>query len=93
MEIEGFKMIVRCNENFFIQFDKVYSLNKDMSLGVFNFWIEDQCYPGKGINLTLNSINFCLKSNLAGVDNLQNDLGNIDVIEINFNNFDDDRLL
>lgn len=64
-----------------------------MSLGIFNFWIEDQYYPGKCINLTLNSIIFSLKSNLAGVDNLQKDLGNLDAIEINFNNFNDDRLL
>ncbi|MDC4816028.1 Imm42 family immunity protein [Acinetobacter baumannii] len=49
-------MIVKYSDDFFIQWDVVYPLKKDLNLGVFNFWINDKCYPAKGINITLNSI-------------------------------------
>lgn len=85
-------MIVKHNENFFIQFDTVYSLG-EMNLGVLNFWINDKCYPGTGINLTLSSLFFTLRSNLLEISNLSIDIGNIPMEEIDFKNFEDDRLV
>ncbi|MFW1775346.1 Imm42 family immunity protein [Acinetobacter seifertii] len=57
-------MIVKYSDDFFIQWDVVYPLKNNLDLGIFNFWINDTCYPAKGINIILNSLFYVLISRL-----------------------------
>lgn len=86
-------MIVRLNDDFFVQWDNVFSLENNLNLGIFNFWINDQCYPAKGINITLNALFNDLVSNISEIKNLENDLGNTPIEEIDFLSCEDSRLV
>lgn len=81
-------MIVKHSDSLFIQWDVIYSLENNLDLGVFNFWINDTCYPAKGVNITLNSLFNILVSNINEINMLEYDLGNIPIEKINFNSFD-----
>lgn len=64
------------------------SIKKDLNLGVFNFWINDKCYPAKGINITLNSIFNILSSNIEEIKALNSYIGDIPIEKIDFCSFD-----
>lgn len=91
--IQGFEMIIKVNYDFFIQWDNLFLLENNLCLGIFNFWINDQCYPAKGINITLNALFNDLVSNISEIKNLKNDLGNTPIEEIDFLSCDDKRLV
>lgn len=93
MEVRGIEMIIKFNDDFFVQWDEVFLLSERLSLGIFNFWINDKCYPAKGINITLNSLFNDLVSNISEIKNLKNDLGNTPIEEIDFLSCDDNRLV
>ncbi|WP_407503437.1 Imm42 family immunity protein [Acinetobacter baumannii] len=88
LHIENIEMIVKYSDDFFIQWDVVYPLKKDLNLGVFNFWINDKCYPAKGINITLNSIFNILSSNIEEIKALNSYIGDIPIEKIDFCSFD-----
>lgn len=90
MEVRGTKMILKFNDDFFVQWDEVFSLSEGLSLGIFNFWINDKCYPGEGINITLSSLFYILISNIETIDNLKKDLGNIPINKIDLMSLEDD---
>ena len=77
-------MILKHSDDFFIQWDVVFSQEDNLNLGVFNFWINDLCYPAKGINITLSSVFNALISNVVEINALKNDLGNVAIEEIDF---------
>ncbi|MDC4779759.1 hypothetical protein NQ848_17540, partial [Acinetobacter baumannii] len=54
------------------------------NLGVFNFWINDTCYPAKGINITLTSLFNILSSNIEEIKALNSDIGDIPIERIDF---------
>ena len=83
-------MIIKFNDDFFVQWDEVFSLSEGLSLGIFNFWINDKCYPGEGINITLSSLFYILISNIETIDNLKKDLGNIPINKIDLMSLEDD---
>ena len=93
MDIEGIEMIVKYSDDFFIQWDVVYPLKNDLNLGVFNFWINDTCYPAKGINITLNSLFNILSSNIEEIRALNSDIGDIPIEKIDFCSFDSQDLI
>lgn len=86
-------MIVKYSDDFFIQWDVVYPLKNDLYLGVFNFWINDTCYPAKGINITLNSLFNILSSNIEEIKALNSDIGDIPIEKIDFCSFDSQDLI
>ncbi|MDX8237710.1 Imm42 family immunity protein [Acinetobacter pittii] len=86
-------MIVKYSDDFFIQWDVVYPLKNDLNLGVFNFWINDTCYPAKGINITLNSLFNILSSNIEEIKALNSDIGDIPIEKIDFCSFDSQDLI
>lgn len=86
-------MIVKYSDDFFIQWDIVYPLKNDLNLGVFNFWINDTCYPAKGINITLNSLFNILSSNIEEIKALNSDIGDIPIEKIDFCSFDSQDLI
>ncbi|WP_373359054.1 Imm42 family immunity protein [Acinetobacter lactucae] len=86
-------MIVKFSDDFFIQWDVVYPLKNDLNLGVFNFWINDTCYPAKGINITLNSLFNILSSNIEEIKALNSDIGDIPIEKIDFCSFDSQDLI
>ncbi|MGB9039948.1 MAG: Imm42 family immunity protein [Acinetobacter calcoaceticus] len=86
-------MIVKYSDDFFIQWDVVYPLKNDLNLGVFNFWINDTCYPAKGINITLNSLFNILSSNIEEIRALNSDIGDIPIEKIDFCSFDSQDLI
>jgi len=86
-------MIVKYSDDFFIQWDVVYPLKNDLNLGVFNFWINDTCYPAKGINITLNSLFNILSSNIEEIKALNSDIGDIPIERIDFCSFDSQDLI
>ncbi|MHA3049967.1 Imm42 family immunity protein [Acinetobacter sp. ANC 4639] len=86
-------MIVKYSDDFFIQWDIVYSLASNLHLGIFNFLINDICYPARGINITLNSLFHILTSNIESINDLKNDLGDIEIDKIDFYFLDDEKLL
>lgn len=86
-------MIVKYSDDFFIQWDVVYPLKNDLNLGVFNFWINDTCYPAKGINITLNSLFNILSSNIEEIKALNSDIGDIPLEKIDFCSFDSQDLI
>lgn len=61
-------------------------------MGIFNFWINDKCYPAEGINITLNPLFNDLISNISQIKQLKNDLGDTPIEEIDFLSCDDSRL-
>ncbi|MEB3766678.1 Imm42 family immunity protein [Acinetobacter sp. MD2] len=81
-------MIIKHNENFFIQWDIIYRLENNLNLGVFNFWINDTCYPAQGINITLNSLFHILVCNIKTINGLDRDLGGALIGEIDFSDFE-----
>lgn len=93
MDFKGIEMIVKYSDDFFIQWDIVYSLASNLHLGIFNFWINDICYPARGINITLNSLFHILTSNIESINDLKNDLGDIEIDKIDFSFLDDEKLL
>lgn len=93
MDFKGIEMIVKYSDDFFIQWDIVYSLASNLHLGIFNFWINDICYPARGINITLNSLFHILTSNIESINHLKNDLGDIEIDKIDFSFLDDEKLL
>lgn len=60
---------------------------------MFNFWINDTCYPVKGINITLNSLFNILSSNIEEIKELNSDIGNIPIERIDFCSFDSQDLI
>lgn len=78
---------------FFIQWDVVYPLKNDLNLGIFNFWINDTCYPAKGINITLNSLFHVLISNIEDIKALDSDIGDIIIEKIDFSSIDNKDLV
>lgn len=86
-------MIVKYSDDFFIQWDVVYPLKNDLNLGVFNFWINDTCYPAKGINITLNSLFNILSSNIEEIKAFNSDIGDIPIEKIDFCSFDSQDLI
>lgn len=86
-------MIVKYSDDFFIQWDVVFPLKNDLYLGVFNFWINDICYPAKGINITLNSLFNILSSNIEVIKALNVDIGDIPIEKIDFCSFDSQNLI
>lgn len=86
-------MIVKYSDEFFIQWDVVYPLKNDLNLGVFNFWINDTCYPAKGINITLNSLFHVLISNIEDIKALDSDIGDIIIEKIDFSSIDNKGLV
>lgn len=90
MEVRGIEMIIKFNDDFFVQWDEVFSLDEGLSLGIFNFWINDKCYPGEGINITLNSLFYVLISNIEMIHNLKKNLGDISIDKIEFASLDDE---
>ena len=86
-------MIIKFNDDFFVQWDEVFSLSEGLSLGVFNFWVNDKCYPAKGINITLNVLFNDLICNISEIKNLKKDLGNTPIEEIDFLSCEDNRLV
>lgn len=93
MDIEGIEMIVKYSDDFFIQWDVVYPLKNDLNLGILNFWINDICYPAKGINITLNSLFNILSSNIEEIKALNSDIGDIPIEKIDFCSFDSQDLI
>lgn len=93
MEVRGTKMILKFNDDFFVQWDVIFALNDGLNLGIFNFWIQDTCYPGKGINITLNSIFYTLVSNIEVINNLKKDFGEKPINEIDFSSLDGDNFV
>ena len=75
-------MLIKHNDDFFIQWDTVYYIFNNNGLGVFNFWIKDQAYPGKGTNITLAPLFNDLISNLEEINNINQDLGSIPLNQI-----------
>lgn len=75
-------MLIKHNDDFFIQWDTVYYIFNNNGLGVFNFWIKDQAYPGKGTNITLIPLFNDLISNLEEINNINQDLGSIPLNQI-----------
>ena len=75
-------MLIKHNDDFFIQWDTTYYIRNNMELGVFNFWIKDQAYPGKGTNITLAPLFNDLISNLEEINNINQDLGSIPLNQI-----------
>lgn len=86
-------MIVKYSDVFFIQWDVVYPLKNDLNLGVFNFWINDTCYPAKGINITLNSLFHVLISDIEDIKALDGDIGDIPIEKIDFSSIDSKDLV
>jgi len=86
-------MILKHSDDFFIQWDVVFSQEDNLNLGVFNFWINDLCYPAKGINITLSSVFNALISNIVEINALKNDLGNVAIEEIDFTAFESENLV
>lgn len=86
-------MIVKYSDDFFIQWDVVYPLKNNLDLGIFNFWINDTCYPAKGINITLNSLFHVLISNIEEIKALNNDIGDVPIEKIDFCSFDNKDLV
>ena len=86
-------MIIKFNEDFFLQLDIVYNLVDETKLGILNFWIKDVCFPGKGVNLILNSLIDGLCSNINEIKNLKVDLRNIRIEEIDFTDFETNKLI
>lgn len=87
-------MIIKFDENFFIQWDIVYNLEaQNLKLGIFNFWIDNKCYPGQGVNITLNSLFYELGTNINSIQNLKDEIGNIDIKSIDFNDFESTKLV
>lgn len=41
MEVRGIEMIIKFNDDFFVQWDEVFLLSERLSLGIFNFWIKE----------------------------------------------------
>ncbi|WEI18139.1 Imm42 family immunity protein [Acinetobacter proteolyticus] len=70
-----------------------FSQEDNLNLGVFNFWINDLCYPAKGINITLSSVFNALISNVVEINALKNDLGNVAIEEIDFTAFESENLV
>jgi len=93
LQIESIEMIVKYSDDFFIQWDVVFPLKNDLYLGVFNFWINDICYPAKGINITLNSLFNILSSNIEVIKALNVDIGDIPIEKIDFCSFDSQNLI
>jgi hypothetical protein len=93
MGFKGVEMIIKCNDNFFVQWDVVYPNADGLNLGVFNFWINDVCYPGKSTNLTLTSLFHCLRSNVFAINKAESELGNIPIEEIDFSDVENERLV
>ena len=77
-------MLVKHNNDFFIQWDTTYYLDNNLELGVFNFWIDDHAYPGKYTNITLVPLFIDLIGNLEDIHNIKEDLGNIPLSQIDF---------
>lgn len=77
-------MLIKHNNDFFIQWDTTYYLENNLELGVFNFWIDDQAYPGKCTNITLIPLFNDLISNLEEIHNFKQDLGGIPLSQIDF---------
>jgi hypothetical protein len=77
-------MLIKHSNDFFIQWDTTYSLSNNMELGVFNFWIDDQSYPGKGTNITLIPLFNDLVSNIEKINQINKDLGSTSLDLINF---------
>lgn len=77
-------MLIKHNNDFFIQWDTTYYLENNLELGVFNFWIDDHAYPGKWTNITLIPLFNDLISNLEEIHNIKQDLGAIPLSHIDF---------
>lgn len=85
-------MIIKHNDDFFIQWDTTYHLANNLELGVFNFWINDQVYPGKGANITLMPLFDDLISNIEEINQIKKDLESIPLNQIDFS-LDSDQLV
>jgi hypothetical protein len=88
-------MIIKHNNNFFIQCDVVYPSTPEnyYEFGVLNFWIDDVCLPGKGVNITFNSVILSLVRNIPSIKNLEVDLGDVPLENIDFCDFDNPSLV
>lgn len=86
-------MIVKYCDDFFIQWDVIYPLKDNVDLGIFNFWINDICYPAKGINITLKSLFYVLSSNIEEIKVLNSDIGDILIEKIDFSSIDSNDLV
>lgn len=85
-------MIFKIHDDFFIQCEEIYKLKNNLSLGIFNFWINDACYPAKGINLTLHPLFMELTNNIESIEFFKSNLGDIPLSEIDFGDIDNDKL-
>jgi hypothetical protein len=88
-------MIIKHNNDFFIQWDIVYPSTPESyyEFGVLNFWIDDVCLPGKGVNITFNSVILSLVRNIPSIKNLEVDLGDVPLENIDFCDFDNKSLV
>lgn len=86
-------MILKNHDQFFIQWDIVYELENNPNLGIFNFWIDNICYPAQGINITLPALFWALICNIESIDGLKKDLTDIPISKINFSDIDNDKLV
>lgn len=77
-------MLIKHNNDFFIQWDTTYYLDNNLELGIFNFWIDDHAYPGKCTNITLIPLFNELINNLEEIHNIKQDLGAIPLSQIDF---------
>ena len=80
-------MIIGDRLDFFVQLDVVMKDEEEHWVwGIFNFWIDDIPYPGKGRDITFNVAPYHLVCDYEDMLNYQYDGSNLPLEQIDFQN-------